>query len=137
MKRMSLILLLLGLSMFTACSSTPNIAGMWQVENWDCEFIEIDTKNIYYKFSDSGKKDNREFFERGNVRFFNQDGRDCLMLDNSYVHKEKDDFSYWFAYEIVNDGQIILFTDKEYKNDQCLDVSAEEDLVKIDLMRAE
>ena len=71
------------------------------------------------------------------MRFLNQDGRDCLMLNNVYVHLEKDDFFHWFAYEIVNDSQIILFTDKEYKNDQCLDVSAEKDLVKIVLMRAE
>ena len=137
MKKNSLLLILLGILLFTACSSTPDITGRWQADNWDCDFIEFTVDQKYYKYKDSGNSENLESFDNGMVSHTKQEGHDCLVLGSQVIMDGSWALTQSFSYEKVSENQITLYTDKEQKNDQCLDISAEEDLVKLDLKRVE
>lgn len=130
-------LVLLFVSITIGCGSTqPDIEGLWKADNWEGEYIEISSNRNYYRFMKSANIENRDFFDEGICHLTKQDDRDCLMLQSNPESDIESTYE-WYAVEFVSDDHMILYTDQDFKNEQCLDTNAEANTEKINLRRIE
>ena len=134
MKKWCFLILIIGVIFLTGCSSKPDIDGIWKVDNWKGEYIQILPNRDYYRYMKSENIEKRDFFEEGVCLLTKQDNRDCLMLQSNPESDMKSTYE-WYAVEIISNDQIVLYTDKDFQNKECLDLTGKDNLEQINLKR--
>ena len=133
MKKRLFVILILVVLLHVACSSKPKITGKWSVDNWDCESVSFTADQKYIK--NIGELDNPEQIDRGVISYFEGDNQDCILIQSEVLYDGSWALNQSFSYEIVSENQINLYTDKDYRNDNCLDMKSDTDHEQIILTR--